>query len=191
MEAVSREGGLSVEAYLEGEQSAEVRHEYIGGATYAMVGGTDRHNRIALNLVTALDAHARKRSCGLFMADMKVRLQVAGEDAFYYPDLMVACDPADDHPYYRTAPCLLLEVLSRSTRRIDEREKLFAYTTIPALREYLVVDQDEPRVTVHYRGPEGWTTSTVAGEGAVDIECLETRLDLATLYADLPPPREE
>lgn len=191
MEAVSREGGLSVEAYLEGEQSAEVRHEYIGGETYAMVGGTDRHNLLAGNAFAALHADAQRRGCHLFMADMKVRLQVAGEDAFYYPDLMVACDPADDHPYYRTAPCLLLEVLSRSTRRIDEREKLFAYTTIPALREYLVVDQDEPRVTVHRRGPEGWTTTTVAGEGAVDIECLETRLDLRTLYADLPPPREE
>jgi Uma2 family endonuclease len=191
MEQPERDGLITVEEYLEGERQAEIRHEFIGGQTYAMVGGTDRHNRIAGNLYVALHSEARRNGCGLFMADMKVRLSVAGEDAFYYPDLMVACDPADDQPYYRTAPCLLLEVLSGSTHRIDRREKLFAYTTIPSLQEYLVVTQNEPRVEIHRREVDGWVTSTVRDQGTVDIRCLKAAVDLETIYADLPPIREE
>jgi len=191
MEQPEQDDLITVEEYLAGERQAEVRHEFIGGQTYAMVGGTDRHNRIALNLATALHPHARKTGCGLFMADMKVRLAVAGEDAFYYPDLMVACDPSDDQPYYRTAPCLLLEVLSSSTQRIDRREKLFAYTTIPSLQEYLVVAQNEPRIDIHRREANGWVTHTVRDQGDVEIRCLGTSVDLETIYADLPPIREE
>ncbi len=156
-----------------------------------MVGGTDRHNRISLNLATALHPHARKTGCGLFMADMKVRLAVAGEDAFYYPDLMVVCDPGDDYPYYRSAPCLLVEVLSSTTQRIDRREKLFAYTTIPSLREYIVVAQNEPQVEIHRREADSWRTLVAQYQGTVEFQCLGTTVDLETIYADLPPPREE
>ena len=191
MEQPERDDLITVEEYLEGERQAEVRHEFMGGQTYAMVGGTDRHNRIAGNLYVALHSEARRNGCGLFMADMKVRLSVAGEDAFYYPDLMVACDQSDDQPYYRTAPCLLLEVLSSSTQRIDRREKLYAYTTIPTLREYMVVAQNEPRVEIHRREADRWVTRTVRDQGSVDIRCLDAAVNLETIYADLPPPREE
>ena len=191
MEQPKRDGFITVEEYLAGERQAEVRHEYFGGQTYAMVGGTDRHNRIAGNLFASLFPQARQAGCGLYIADMKVYLNAAGEDAFYYPDIMAACDPADDHPYYRSAPCLLVEVLSDSTRRIDEREKLFAYTTITSLREYILVAQNEPRVTIHRREAAGWTTDTLAGQGQLTVRCLDTAVDLATIYADLPPPRED
>lgn len=36
-------------------------------------------------------------------------------DACYYPDVMVACDAADRHEYYRERPLLLVEVTSPST----------------------------------------------------------------------------
>lgn len=86
---------LSVDDYLEGERQSEVRHEYIGGEVYGMVGASDRHNLIAGNLFAVLRPLVRGTPCQLFMADMKVHLSVAGEDAFYYPDLMLACDPTD------------------------------------------------------------------------------------------------
>jgi Uma2 family endonuclease len=34
---------LSVDAYLEGELESQVRHEYVDGEIYAMVGASDRH----------------------------------------------------------------------------------------------------------------------------------------------------
>ena len=84
---------LSVEDYLEGERFSEIRHEYVGGCSYAMAGASDDHNRIAGNIYSELRALLRGKRCEPFVADMKLKLP--GSQAFYYPDVLVACDPAD------------------------------------------------------------------------------------------------
>ncbi len=175
---------LSVEDYLRGEEGGDVRHEYIGGEVYAMVGTSDRHNLIAVNLATALRPHIRGTPCRLFMSDMKVRLRVASDDAFYYPDLMLACDPEDRATYYRTRPCLIVEVLSDTTQRIDRREKLLAYTSIDSLQEYLLLSQNGIEATLHRR-VDGWRGKTVT-TGDVGLQCLDLAVPLATIYEDVP-----
>jgi hypothetical protein len=45
---------LSVEDYLEGEKTAGMRHEYVDGVAYAVVGTTKVHNAIALNIALIL-----------------------------------------------------------------------------------------------------------------------------------------
>lgn len=175
---------LSVEEYLEGERHAEVRHEYVAGQVYVMVGASDRHNLIALNLATALRPRARGTPCQLFMSDMKLRLNVAGDEVFYYPDLLLACDPGDRATYYRAHPCLIVEVLSEATARVDRREKLFAYTAIESLRSYILLSQDAREAQVHRR-TENWRARRIT-EGALPIDCLDTEVSLATVYEDVP-----
>ncbi len=131
---------LGIKDYLAGELLSEVRHEHIGSDIYAVVGASDRHNLIAGNLFAALRPLVRGTPCQLFMADMKVHLTVAGEDAFYYPDLMLACGPRDRARYYQERPCLIVEVLSEATERIDR----LAYSRIDSLQEYLMLSQNEP-----------------------------------------------
>lgn len=83
---------------------------------------------IAGSLYAALLPAARRKGCQLCIADMKVRVDHDEESDFYYPDLLLTCQPEDrDSPCYRRHPCLLVEVLSPSTERIDRVEKLFAY----------------------------------------------------------------
>lgn len=106
--------------YLATEASAPRKRECVGGEAYAMAGGTARHNRISGNVYVKLDAAARSSNCEVFMADMKVKVEA--HRVFYYPDVMLACAEEDDHPLYRTLPCLLVEVLSPATAMIDERE---------------------------------------------------------------------
>lgn len=175
---------LSVEDYIHGEEGSEVRHEYIGGEVYAMVGTSDRHNLIALNLATLLRPHIRGTPCRLFMSDMKVRLRVASDDAFYYPDLMLACDPDDRATYYRTHPCLIVEVLSDTTERIDRREKLLAYTSIDSLQEYVLLSQNSVEAELHRRA-EGWRTQVISS-GDVRFQCLDLTVPLAAIYEDVP-----
>jgi len=115
---------------------------------------------------------------------MKVRIRQAGEEAFYYPDLLLACEPDDRADYYREKPCLLIEVLSDTTERIDRREKLYAYTAIPSLREYLLVAQDRRQVDVYRRTETGWVHET-HNEGALWLDCLDTDLVLDTIYEDI------
>jgi Uma2 family endonuclease len=182
---------LSVEEYLRGELASETRHEYIGGQVYAMVGASDAHNLIAMNLATALHGHLRGGPCQVFMADMKARVAIAGEDVFYYPDLLVSCRPDDRARYWRTHPCLIVEVLSETTARTDRREKLLAYREIDALEEYLLVDQDAPQVTL-LRRADAWQPRRLDAADTLRLDSVGLEIPVAEIYegVDLTPGRE-
>jgi Uma2 family endonuclease len=128
---------ISIEQYLEAELTAPVKHEYVAGHIYAMVGTSKVHNRIAINLTAALNSHLRGGPCQVFMADVKVYVKNA--TAFYYPDVVVACDRGDGDPYVVTKPLLIVEVLSPSTERIDREEKLHNYRQLDSLEEYVLL----------------------------------------------------
>src|SRR6266446_4816259 len=135
MQAALSQDFLSVEDYLSGEEGGEIKHEYIAGAVYAMAGATSDHNLIAGNIYAAFRSGLHGGRCRAFILDLKVRLKIAQDDVFYYPDVMVGCDPRETHKLYLSFPKLLVEVSSESTERLDRREKKLAYQTIETLEE--------------------------------------------------------
>ena len=176
---------LSVEDYLHGEQQSSVRHEYVAGQVFAMAGAGEAHNRISGNLFFHLRAATRGTPCAVFISDMKVRVEA--HDAFYYPDVLVGCDPSDDAPLYKRSPCLIAEVISPSTEVIDRREKLLAYRALESLRYYLLVSQDRRLAELYRRDPDGsWRYEAIEdGELAFDCGGLAIRFTLADVYEDV------
>jgi Uma2 family endonuclease len=175
----------SVAEYIEGELRSEVRHEYLAGETYAMVGASDAHNIVCLNLATVLHTHLRGGPCRVFMADMKLRVRAGQDEYFYYPDLMVACRPEDDARYYREQPILIVEVMSESTERIDRREKLLVYRDIPVLEEYLLLAQDRAEATL-YRRADGWGSRRLAAGDELQLSSVDFSVPLRVLYEGVP-----
>lgn len=172
---------LSVADYLDGELRSQVRHEYVAGRVFAMAGASEAHNLIAGNLYTALRAHLRGGGCRTFMSDMKVRVEKM--QAYYYPDVLVTCDPADSEQYHKSRPCLILEVLSPATESIDRREKLLAYQVLDSLKEYVLVTQDRMQVEVYRRdGAGGWWVDTYAGDEGIRLESVGLTLSMASVY---------
>jgi Uma2 family endonuclease len=78
------------------EADSQLKHEYVDGQVYAMAEAGERHNRIAGNAFFQFRSAARGSPCGVFIADMKLR--VAEQNSFYYPDVMLTCQADDDHP---------------------------------------------------------------------------------------------
>ena len=115
---------MSVDEYLEAERNAPMRHEYVAGQIFAMAGASDAHNTIAGNFFGRLKSDLRGRPCRVYISDMKVWIEAA--QAFYYPDVVVTCDPEDNGEYSKTRPCLIVEVTSPTTTVMDHREKLQA-----------------------------------------------------------------
>lgn len=174
---------LSVADYLAFEERSEIKHEYINGEIYAMAGTSVRHNRIAGNLFARLLAHLRGSPCQVFFADVKLHLKELGADIFYYPDMMVCCDPNDRDPYYRTRPCLLVEVLSSGTARTDQREKLFAYARLDSLQGYLLLEQDRIGAILHWREGNDWQRAEFSDPDAgLTLPCTGLTIRLAELY---------
>jgi len=112
---------------------------------------------------------------------MKVCLRIAGDDIFYYPDLPVSCEPEDLARYWREQPCLVVEILSETTPRIDRREKLLAYREIPVLKEYLLIEQDVPRLTLLHR-TEGWQPLSLELGATLRLESIDLEMPVAELY---------
>jgi Uma2 family endonuclease len=173
---------ISVEDYLKGERKSDVRHEYVGGQVYAMAGASDDHNRIVTNISGELRERLRGKRCEPFMADMKLRMP--GSEAFYYPDVLVACDPTDKAPYFRERPTVIFEVLSPDSERTDQREKRFAYSLVPSLKVYVIVAQDKQQLTVLRRRRAGhWKAEIVEGRNAVlKLPELKVEIPLARIY---------
>lgn len=174
---------MSVEAYLESERVAEVRHEFLGGQVYAMSGGSQRHNLITGDVFAQIKEHLRGEPCRAFINDMKVHITPGENDYFYYPDIAVTCDPRDrEHSHYIRHPKLLIEVLSPGTARIDRREKLFAYMQIDALEEYVILEQDFPEARIHRSG-EKWKAQVVTER--LHLRSIDLTIDLGQLFAGL------
>jgi Uma2 family endonuclease len=134
-----------------------------------------------MNVAAKLDGSAANADCRVSVND--VRLQVA-HDIFYYPDVMVACGPEPEDPYIEDAPCLVVEVVSKSTESIDRREKTTFYRRIPGLRAYWIVEQENRRIGRHWREAGGeWQYDEIVGEGIIPCRCLETEIRLDEVYA--------
>jgi Uma2 family endonuclease len=184
MPAVPKLDRLSVEDYLAGELVSPVKHEYLAGVVYAMAGARNMHNDIAVNLVSNFYTRLRGTACRPKNSDTKVRVRLSPTDIrFYYPDAFVVCRPNAPEDAFHDEPVLVAEVLSQSTRRIDEGEKKDAYLAIPSLSVYLLVEQSSPVVVVHRRTENGFVSETYQGlDAIIPLPELGTALPLSEVY---------
>ena len=68
---------------------------------------------------------------------------------------MVDCSDLQGNDSYTESPIIIIEVLSKSTRRTDQTIKRTAYLQIPTLLEYVLIEQDIVDIEV-VRKSENW-----------------------------------
>ena len=76
---------------------------------------------------------------------------------------------------------MVIEVLSPTTERTDRFEKFEAYTSLPMLSEYALIEQDVPRVEL-YRRRTGWGLETYGPGESVTFESISQTLTLDQIY---------
>ncbi|MEQ8755415.1 MAG: Uma2 family endonuclease [Coleofasciculus sp. G1-WW12-02] len=173
---------MSFEDYLEWESQQEIRYEYVKGEVFAMTGSTIPHNDIALNLYTALRPHLGSRGCRVNVSDVKV--QVSPKIIYYYPDVIVSCDPQDlNARKFIQKPKLIVEVLSPGTSAKDRGEKFTYYLTIPSLQEYILIDSETISVERYSRG-EGrmWLYYPYQAGDTITLSSIEFEFPIELLY---------
>jgi Uma2 family endonuclease len=173
---------MTVEEYLEWEAKQDCRYEYVNGEVFAMTGGTIPHNDIALNLYTALRPHLRSRGCRVNVSDVKV--QVTPQSPYYYPDVIVSCDPQDlNARQFIEKPKLIAEVLSPGTSSKDRGEKFNYYLKIPSLQEYILIDSETTSVERYSRG-EGrmWLYYPYTGGDIITLSSIGFEFPIELLY---------
>lgn len=174
----------TVEQYFEMERTSPVRHEYIDGEVYALAGGTRAHSRLTANLIMLLGVALGDGPCQTHSSDMRVQVT---PERYVYPDLSVSCaaaDQGDGGAVFLTAPCLVVEVLSKGTEDYDRGGKFDFYRQVAALRDYLLVETARRLVEVRRRGEDGaWTTRQYGPGETVELPGLGVRLAVDAIYA--------
>ncbi len=195
MSAVPRWNLVSIDAYLAGELASPVKHEYLGGMVYARAAARNAHNLIASNCLGALGSRLRGKRCRAYNSDTKIRLRLPHQVRFYYPDVSIICRPNPPGDSFQDEPAVFVEVLSRRTRRIDEWEKRDAYTTIPSLCAYVLVEQETPAVVVFRRTEQGFVRELYQGlDAVIPLGEIDVELPLAEVYDGVeftPEPNED
>jgi Uma2 family endonuclease len=176
---------LSPAEYLAWEEKAEVRHEYINGEIFAMSGSSDDHASIVGNTLIALKPFVRGAGCRIYPQDVKAKIQ--DQSRYYYPDLLVTCDPRDrEDKYVKRHYKLIVEVLSTSTEAFDRGKKFEDYRRSASLEEYVLVAQDRISVDVFRRNALGkWEFEGHGPGDAVELVSLGGKLAIADLYEDV------
>jgi Uma2 family endonuclease len=175
---------LTFDEYLEFERASQWRSEFVGGEVYAMEGASKRHHLVTGNVYARLRSAAEGGPCQVYFGGVMLRV---GEDV-YYPDGVVTCSPTETHSHMVFAPCLIVEVTSPSTARIDRTSKRDVYRSIPSLQTYLVVEQAWRRVVRHWRDASGvWQEDDLQGDAAIALRCPEALLTLDQIYYGLAP----
>jgi Uma2 family endonuclease len=168
---------ISVEDYLKGELTSDIKHELIDGCVYAMAGASANHERISVNILSEFRNHLKNSPCEPFGSDMKLRINAN----FFYPDVMVDCLFDNSTPYFTQTPIIIVEVLSKSTRKKDTTLKLLSYINIPSLKEYVLIEQNFVDIEV-LRRSEGWLPKHYFLGDEITFESIGLTLSVEDIY---------
>lgn len=177
--------------YLEVERGSAHRHEFLDGVVVAMAGGSDEHNAIAGRIAMLLGIRLGP-GCRYFTPDQ--RFWIAARTRSRYSDGAVICGKPE-HPAHdgqaSTNPSIIVEVLSPSSEGSDAGDKRLDFQSLPALRAYVLVHQDERCVRVYRRADDGaWPAEpAVVRDGeSFELPGLASAIAVAEVFADILAP---
>jgi Uma2 family endonuclease len=178
--------------FLDWQLGETDRYELVDGQPRAMTGARFGHDRVLVNIMTALQIALRATSSPYrpFSADIAVRVP---EGNLRRPDIAVYCPPFDFDAMVSDRPRMVVEVLSESTFNTDHIDKLDEYKGIAALDYILLVAPRVADAQVWSRQPDR-TWKRVRYEAVTDIiplPLLGISFSLVDIYESvaLLPPR--
>ena len=176
---------LTPEEYFAWEEKQLEKHEYIDGQVYAMSGGTVNHGRIAIRLTSMLDEHTAENGCITGNSDIKVK--ILDSNNYTYPDASVTCDERDQSTtQYITYPCLIVEVLSKSTEAYDRGGKFRMYRNNPILQDYLLVSSTSIEMDLYQKQDTGdWIILNYQAGDVIELKSINLSFPVEQIYRGL------
>jgi Uma2 family endonuclease len=173
---------LTVEEFLRIDFGPDKKAELSNGVIRMMAGGTAAHNRIQGNMIRILGNGLRGSGCSPYGSDMGVRMH---DFSLRYPDVSVFCGrdgPENDQLREFDDPCMVVEVLSPSTRDEDIAVKLPEYKAVPTMQTILFIDPDTGGMRLLQRtGPAAWNDAELSPGTDVPLP----QFDLTLAYDDI------
>lgn len=173
---------MTVDEFLAWAEDRDGRYELVDGEIVGMSPERVGHARIKYRVQLALQRAIETSglSCEMLPDGITVRVD---HDTAYEPDALVQCgDRLPDDSVEATAPIIVVEVVSPSSKSIDTNRKLGGYFRVPSVMHYLIIEPKRPMVIHHRRGSGDAIETRVVSAGRLDLSPPGIGLSLSDLF---------
>jgi Uma2 family endonuclease len=174
----------SFRTWLESRPDEE-HWELIDGVPMMMTPPNRRHQRIASNLESLLNA-ALKRHNPAFVAYHDIGVNIVSTVPYDpEPDVAVIREDENPDPRYANRFYLVAEVLSESDKAVIE-SKRDIYRAHPACTSILLVRQDQMEIIIDRRTGDGWRSEVLYAADQLNLPEFGLSCPVSDVYRDTP-----
>ncbi len=175
---------MSIEEFLDWQIKQDKLYDLVDGlprlSIKMMTGATQNHDRVTINSILSLGNQLRGKPCRPCTDDVAVKIPAGN---IRRPDVLVECGDPKPKDLTAAKPVIIIEVLSPSTMEFDRFRKMEEYKTVADIMIILLVNTQEPQITVHQRQGEKWKIETVENlDTVIKLPEIEAELFLHDLY---------
>jgi Uma2 family endonuclease len=175
---------MTREDFLLWAEGQEGRYEFDGVQPVGMTAGTNNHGTISNNLNFQLTLRLENSPCRSMPPEGGGVATIGGK--VRSPEATVTCSKIRGRDRLIPNPVIVFEVISESTRRIDQVEKLREYHAVATIKRYVIIEQTGVAITVHARqGHEPWTTMPYGAGDVLDLPEIGIQLPVDLLYRNV------
>lgn len=157
---------MTAETFFAWAEAQPEGWELVDGVPRLMAPASATHGRIQTRSAYLIERHLEdsKRPCRV-LTEVGIIPAALSRTNVRVPDVAVSCAPPDPARWDLAEPVVLVEVLSPSNIRAT-RGNVFAYMTLPSLREILLLHATRMRAELLARDPGGaWPAEPVILDG--------------------------
>jgi len=163
------------------------KNELIDGRVTARPASDRWTNVITSNFVIAIGNRIQRANSEIYGGDMQVEV---AKNSVCYPNVVVVNgEPqfADGRGDILQNPTLLVEIISAAARSTERMRKLEGFLAIPAIKEILLVNQNEMRIE-HYakQNPKQWMYRIYdARDDVISLDSIGCKISLVEVYTQV------
>lgn len=149
---------FTTEEYFKKEEKSLHKHEYHAGKIVRMAGAKFTYNQLAARVMQFTLNFIEEFNLEFELGTSDSKIWIDEFSKVLYPDAVIISQKPE---YYSNDgmtilnPLLIVEILSSSTQKHDRTTKFEMYRTVPSFKEYVLVNEDMPRVTVWTKQDNG------------------------------------
>lgn len=177
---------MTVDEFIAWDDGEGGKYQLVDGEVRALSPASTTHAKIQATLAGLLDRHLDTPGvrCSV-LTEPAVKTRIRAKNNMRVPDLGVTCTPDTAGQVELPDPILLIEIMSPGNQK-DTWNNVWAYATIPSVREILIVQSTRIEALLLRRQADGaWPPDpeTIAADGALTLASIDFSLPLSRVYA--------
>jgi Uma2 family endonuclease len=176
--------------FLKRSEKSEELLEYYDGIITKLPMARGPHNEITMNVGTTLNIAIKSNGKKYRVLGGQQKVYMPALNTGVFPDVLVVTDKPlywDNNQVLLINPILIIELLSKGTKKFDRNGKFTEYKTLESFQEYVLIDQNKCYVETHFREePNVWkSTDHKDITGTIYLKSIDCTICIADIYENV------